>query len=276
MNTLLFGNGLNLLSNKDSWEKLVKTINTEPTEDKIPNTMQFDIKLYSFKKCTSDGEKQVKRDICREMKNYKSNEIYDKIAELGIENYITTNYDFTIQSALMKAGFVASNGCHKETTYSIYRYVEYEDENLKTKKVWNIHGELNRPNSIMLGYKHYGDYTGKIIDYINNSCWKEESNQSFSVTKSWVDLLFSSNLYIMGLGLYYEEIDLWWLLSYRKRLQIINPALCTNQIIYFGECQKGKKELLNSLGIEVFTSLKRDYVDKYNEYIDVILERLER
>lgn len=270
MNTLLFGNGINLLSNKDSWEKMVKTIETEPSENKVPNTMQFDVKLYSLKAFTNDSEKQLKKDICHEMKNYISNEIYDKIAELNIENYITTNYDFTIQPALMKAGYVVKGGYHKETTYSLYRYAEYEDEDLNTKKVWNIHGELNRPQSIMLGYKHYGDYTGKIIDYIDKSCWKNDTSKTFSDIQSWIDLFFCSNIYIMGLGLYYEEIDLWWLLSYRKRLKKANPTLFSNKVVYFGECQKGKRELLNFLDVDVITSSQKEYIDQYYEYVDII------
>jgi len=274
MNTILFGNGLNLLSNNDKWDSLVKTIETETSESKIPNTMQFDVKLYSLKQFTVDSEKQLKKAICKEMKNYNSNDIYDMIAELHFENYITTNYDFTIQPALMKAGYDVRHGYHKETIYSINRFVEYEDDSANNKKVWYIHGELNRPNSIMLSYKHYCDYTGKIIEYINNSCWSEESEIEYTKIQSWVDLFFCSNIYIMGLGLYYEEIDLWWLLSYRKRLKKLNPSLCTNQIIYFGECGPGKKELLNALGVEVVSSSQKEYIDKYKDYVDIISKRI--
>ena len=274
MNTILFGNGLNMLSNNDSWDQLVKRIETEPSESKIPNTIQFDVKLYSMDDFTINSEKELKKAICKEMKNYQSNEIYDIIAELRLEHYITTNYDFTIQPALMKAGFDVKEGYHKETTYSINRYVEYEDDNTKNKRVWYIHGELNRPNSIMLGYKHYCDYTGKIIEHISNSCWNEQTDLEFTTVLSWIDLFFCSNVYIMGLGLYYEEIDLWWLLSYRKRLRKLKPNVCQNNIVYFGECESGKRDLLKSLDVNVVSSSKNEYIDRYRDYIDIISKRI--
>lgn len=271
MNTILFGNGLNLLSNSDSWDELVNRITIEKNETKLPNTLQFEAHLCSMNHYKVESEKLLKKEICEKMKDYQSNEIYDRLANLQVSNFITTNYDFCFQSSLMKNGHVANGGSHIEKAYSLKRYVDFVDDNSNFKRIWYIHGELNRPNSIILGHKQYCDYTAKIVDYISKSCWNIDNMIEVKTdAQSWIDLFFCSNIYMIGFGLSYEEIDLWWLLSYRKRLQKLNPTICNNRIVYFGECKQGKKELLETLGIELLSSSQNEYIEKYNDYIDEI------
>ena len=92
---------------------------------------------------------------------------------------------------------------------------------------------------------------------------------------SWIDLFFMSNLYIIGLGLNYEEIDLWWILTIRKRLiQKIGRNHINNNIIYYGELEPGQKSMFEHLDVEVVSSKKRKYENKYQEFIDDISRRI--
>lgn len=275
MNTVFFGNGLNRLSNDDSWDQIVECIKTASTEDRIPNTLQFEAKLSSQDHYNIESEKELIIEICSKMKNYQPNEISDALAKLNVDNYITTNYDFTFQTSLMKAGFDSTGSNHSEKTYSIKRYVEFENEQSQHKRIWYIHGELNRKNTIILGHKHYCDYTAKIVDYVSKSFWNGDDNdEKLGRVQSWIDLFFCSDIYIIGSRLSYEEIDLWWLLSYRKRLQNQHPSICNNHIVYLGNCGKGKMALFETLGVEVVSSTQKEYIDKYKEYMCILSKRL--
>ena len=279
MNTIFYGNGLNLLSsNASSWDVLIRTIKEAEAESKIPNTLQYEAKCLLEKMVSDEGEKELKKRICKDLKTYQTNEIYSALSKLGAEHYITTNYDFTMQISLLETGFTPNGGDHSETKYSLKRHVEYADDN-SLKKVWYIHGEFGRLNSIMLGHKHYCDSISKMIEFIEKEDKEEPKNKQSLINRlksgnmtvlSWIDLLFLSDIHIIGYGLYYEEIDLWWLLTYRKRLIDNNPSLIKNKIILYGDVPQGKSELLINFGVEIVPSEKTEYMDKYKEYIEKI------
>ena len=48
----------------------------------------------------------------------------------------------------------------------------------------------------------------------------------------------------------YEEIDLWWILTRRKRL-MRQGANITNNIFYCGEVKSGKKKLFHTMGVNI-------------------------
>ena len=89
MNTILFGNGLNRLNGTTSWEKLVHGIDDGSDKTSIPNTLQYEAKIMRlpYKKYESfvkNSESLLKNTIATEMRNYKSNEVYAKLASLVV------------------------------------------------------------------------------------------------------------------------------------------------------------------------------------------------
>ncbi len=52
-------------------------------------------------------------------------------------------------------------------------------------------------------------------------------------TTSWVDLFFSHDIHIVGLGLDFIEIHLWWLLTYRSRVLNGHKLPRKNKIYYY-------------------------------------------
>lgn len=59
----------------------------------------------------------------------------------------------------------------------------------------------------------------------------------------WPELFFTSDIAIVGLGLDYSEIDLWWLLSMRAALFSPNKGLIENEnriIFYQIDCRNEK------------------------------------
>jgi hypothetical protein len=102
------------------------------------------------------------------------------------------------------------------------------------KKFWHLHGDIQNIGSINLGYEHYCGQLQKMREYVTGTykCSKEELNKKFEKALlkrqylnspngySWLDLFFKDNITIkiIGLRLDFEEIDLWWLLTYRAKI----------------------------------------------------------
>lgn len=314
MNTILFGNGFNLLNESKSWDSLVRVIDDSSDEYKIPNTLQYEGKVLSepfetkaflrsndgYILRTSDhkllttherSEVLIKQQIVNTMKEYLSNDLFNELLSLDVEHFITTNYDYVADKALQDMSYSEdrSERDKSESMFSIHRKKCYS-KNLQNKYLWKIHGELSNIRSIMLGYYHYCSYIGQIKKYISGEYEfaKRKDNGPIQPIEnrlpinsndifSWIDLFFMSNIYIIGLGLNYDEIDLWWLLTIRKRLkQKLEVGNINNQIVYYGDAGPGKKEIFEHLDVEVVTSKKSKHDNKYREYIDDIKRRIEK
>ena len=67
----------------------------------------------------------------------------------------------------------------------------------------------------------------------------------------WVNLLTETNVHIVGLGLAFEEIDLWYLLT--RRMRRIKRGEEINNKIYFyqikGKCNDAVLKMLEATGV---------------------------
>lgn len=123
-------------------------------------------------------------------------------------------------------------------------------------KIWHIHGEGRKKNSIVLGHYYYGNLLARYKEYfvgIRNKYRQMEDVGETPPIKSWLDAFILGDVYILGLGMVFSEIDLWWLFNRKKR----ENASCGK--IYFLEPRQGKdvdlkRELLRCYDVEL-----RDY-----------------
>ena len=84
--------------------------------------------------------------------------------------------------------------------------------------------------------------------------------------------MLHSNVYILGFGLGYEEIDLWYFLTVRKRL-IREKIIEKNKMIYYSindnSLDIGKAKLLEALDVDVepipFDWSERAYEKAYDK-----------
>ena len=60
---------------------------------------------------------------------------------------------------------------------------------------------------------------------------KEKCSRNDFDNLSWVELFFRTNLYIIGFGMDFSEIDIWWLLNKRARFMLEIPEI-NNRITY--------------------------------------------
>lgn len=296
-NSLLFGNGINRLTQDSvSWDILLEQLkgNKKFKNGELPYTMIYERVLLERDKNKSfninEVEYEIKREISKQLFEQKTNKFYSKLIDLNFDNYLTTNYENTFENTINNnyffqnkngAGFIEYN--RTEKIYSIRRYSKFIWKERKTK-LWKIHGEIANPKSIMIGLDHYGGYVSKINDYVkgNYRITKGKKNKRLKSIKekiksgkfdgiSWVELFFNSNLHILGFGMDYSEIDLWWILN--KRARLMSEIKINNTITFYSDKMNSeKKGLLKSLNVEVIEIevLNNNYSEQYDKIINMI------
>ncbi len=274
--TLLFGNGLNqLTTGLISWKDLLDKIKKKNKFDdlELPNTMIYERILLERPKLEeglSAVEGIIKSEISEEMQNIPTNEYYEMVYQLGIKNYLTTNYDYSLNKKLIELGCFSKNNS-SEDIYSIRRNTSILDKTgNEVCKIWNIHGEVDRPPSIMLGLDHYCGSIGKLDAYLKGTYEFQENKNPVRVKSiidkikqkefdrySWVELFFNTDIHILGLSLEYSETDLWWILN--KRARIMNDKKTSvhisNKIFYYSiNIEPDKEGILKSFKVNVINT----------------------
>ena len=291
---LFYGNGINLIGNNKlpKWDKLLEQIAKDYWSckeqgkkfhldfDNVPYPLRYEYiyllgenNNYVKNTSTTLNEEELKRVIKNRLDNQVVNDVYEKMAEAPIEDYITTNFDTNLEKLLSdKYGYTKTT--HKkpiEKRYSICRCTELENSKKNDKKrIWHIHGNITSLNSITVGYDQYcgmltninryikgmytinGENIGKIQDRLKNP-------NTFSIN-SWIDLFFVAPIYMIGIGPSFDEIDIWWLLNKRKRLfnQGQLPLLPKNDIYYYDldeQENENKKKILERFDVNVINEI---------------------
>lgn len=261
--TILYGNGLNLLSQPEkTWEKLLKELFEKNGNDLIighkPYPMVYEELFLKNDFLELKDEEQVKNEVIKFIKQNKVNEFYKMLSEFGLKNYLTTNYDFTLEEQFKTEGHEWKyNG--KEKKYSVFTYMKIEGTDTK---VWHIHGNAVKENTIQLGFDHYCSATRKVIAYTVGEL-THGTNKILPIVKklktedlfdnlSWIELFFTTDIHIIGLSMDYSETDLWWLLERRARY-IKGKSAGNNKIYYYdiqNENSESKKQLMTAFGVE--------------------------
>ena len=262
--SILFGNGFNLLSKgTPSWDKLIYDISSKDLNPGIPNTLKYEAIMLGkpYKSDTylaaEDGsfitsetgelilmssdmtETLLKQKVASRVKDFQSNPAYSFLAKLNVDHYITTNYDNTLINTIGDKNLLMK--VKSERLYSIRRRYGINNQG-KVISYWPIHGNIDTPASIMLGFDHYCGSLNRIESYIKGTYEMPEHGviermsdrlkESINEPLSWIDLLFTSDIHIIGLGLSFEETDLWWVLNKRARMKWAGDNIF-NRIFYY-------------------------------------------
>ena len=296
-NTLFFGNGINLLNPKNiRWKVLLNIIKESNLFDNnnLPNTMIYE-RIILDKPSKSDDvlndEYEVKQKIADLMSNIQANQIYLDLFKLNAQHYITTNYDYAFIDSILESQIInlPIQEYSSEDVYSIRRLKIISNHKELKKHFWQIHGEIRKPATIMLGLDHYCGEIGKIDNYIKGTYRYTENketilekpisekltNDDFSGT-SWIELFFNSNIHILGFSFDYSEIDLWWIINKRARLKKSKLGKYIKNTInfYSEENNEHLKGILKSMDVNfVFIETQKEET-KYQEYYDNLKMKL--
>lgn len=295
MHTLLLGNGLNRLSLQADWGELLQRLANRqgvPGDNSSMAETPFSLYFEHLYAATADAnrgskkynssEHQVKKQIAKLLDDVPSHKLHVKFVEL-FDVILTTNYDYTLECIL--GPFSEDGTLHPETRYSLFR------RSLHGKKaIWHVHGELNRPNSLVLGYDHYVGYVQKIRNYVTagitianypgsfRSPFKQGVTDFESHSKyfSWVDHFLRDTVHIVGLGLDFSEIDLWWLLLHKWR-----RGSSRSGKTYFYDLKStdgrnnSRNSLLKSFGVTLDLVAAKNYEAGYRKIYEIIQKRVQ-
>jgi hypothetical protein len=289
--TVFYGNGVNLLSkNGKTWDNILREISVGQILPPIgSNTLKYEYIVLPKDKyievghgCTFtvagvkvtemiDTEEDIKTKLKDVMSHYEAPAYYDKLAELEADNYITTNYETFLNAPLIKRGYkMKHTECSIRNIEAHYTFINGE----KKIRLWNMHGSFEVENDIMLGLYEYGESIYKL------KCMFEPQKGKLNAEikeNSWPNIMLHSNVYILGFGLGYEEIDLWYFLTVRKRL-IREKIIERNKIVYYSindnSLDTGKAKLLEALDVKV-EPIPFDWSERaYEKAYDKIYKRI--
>lgn len=291
-NTIFYGNGLNRLNeNSISWLDILASLMTEDHsgEFEYPNTFAYEKIFMSLLTHKTDKieELELKNKIASQMKALKSEGIYSELVDLDAENFITTNYDYSLHNTF-KTAFKYKSRNASENLYSVRRHHHYINKD-SDKKIWNIHGEIGSVKSIMIGLDHYCGSVGKIDAYVKGKYTLTRNKEEVRIPSigekieksindqyiSWIDLMFFSNVYILGFGLDYSETDLWWILNKRARMINDGKIKINNSIYFYDSVTDEKKELLESFHVKVIAKIDEDHKEFFDRAIKDIRTKID-
>lgn len=238
-----------------------------------------------------NDEFETKAEIAEMMSQIDSHELYSQMFDLNIQNYLTTNYDYAFLKSIenRKDINLPIVEYSTEDVYSIRRLKRISNKHEKKKHFWQIHGEIKKPATIMLGLDQYSGSLGKIDSFIkgyyrytkdkeriseDSIAAKLKSNSFTDISR--IELFFNSNIHIFGFGLDYSEVDLWWLLNKRARLKKSEIGkLINNKItLYTMDIDKQREEQLNVFDVHVENINVATGADKYNRFYKELIKML--
>ena len=256
MSAILLGNGLNrCLPSYPSWDSLLMNIGNEffsPVAGLANPLLKYDVMLCdAYREYGSNNTDFRLRQLLKELNiedlSPDDTEFLAAILNSDVKTILTTNYDYNLETSL----FHASNSSYRDEDLKYcYTYEEVASDKrcirISDLEIHHIHGELNYPKSICLGITKYVDNLAKTVELLSpdknqfplTNLQKPIANEVFTRNgwkATWAELLFNTNIYIVGLGLSESELDLWWLLMTRAQLLTYEDLRdkITNKIYYF-------------------------------------------
>ncbi|MDD5987705.1 MAG: hypothetical protein PUC26_07895 [Eubacteriales bacterium] len=235
---LFLGNGINLAYTyrSISWLQLMQDITMRSDlSEEIYRSMPFPLQVVLR---TGDQVDLAVRSYSREfygiLEDPQMIAILQRILRGGYDHILTTNYSYELEAAAIYPRpitdhFLKQHMKHTaavsraEAKYLLHTYEQVSFEGVENK-IWHIHGEARKPDSMILGHYYYGNLLYHIQQYLEKSPLgrlAENKPKTSSVgkrTASWVDAFLTGDVYVIGFGYDFSELDLWWLLN-RKKLE---------------------------------------------------------
>jgi len=266
IDSILFGNGFNRLEfSNPSWSDLLDDVSKGcDIIHSVPPTFQYEHSLLQYININSGNgslvvkEMEFKKDIAYRLTKIKYSKYLEELQSCGVNLFLTPNFDKAFYANLTeKDNFKISDTA--EQVYSLHRWHKFELDGSEMI-VYPYHGEIFYPKTIELGFDHYCGAIGKIDKYVKGSYAFSTARNKFvtaisvrlknkTVLKlsdfgavdhdipnilSWIDAFFFTNMHIIGFGMDFSEIDIWWILDRRARLIAeSNSERVINKIYYY-------------------------------------------
>ena len=226
---LFLGNGLCRAYGGQDWNKVLDEIKDK---EKFPEEARlYDVPMPLKAAMLTDG------NLASKMREQKKDHFDSfvvsspeqrlairQFADLGFDIILTTNYSYEIESALLGKEKLTEKDITKLLSFSGVDHAQIQYfintfNKIDNYKVWHIHGEARKPDSMIIGQYYYGNLLFKFKEYFDrkDKHYKNISKENEKLeVESWLDAFVFGDVYILGFGFDFSETDLWWLLEKKK------------------------------------------------------------
>jgi hypothetical protein len=291
MHCLLIGNGINRLALQGGWNQLLKELACDiggdaliPTLESAPLSLFFE-QLCALRQHDHGAvEREMKLRFATRLGNIQPVPLHHAFIN-AFDVILTTNYDHTLESAL-DGHLYEHASAFRESRYSLFRRVR-----IGLKEVWHIHGDVDHPDSMVLGYDHYAGYLQKIRNYLTAGIDIQQGRSRIrsplkgglvefedeGAPYSWVDHFLRDHLHIVGLGLDFTEMDLWWLLLHKRRRKNRTGHTFVYRVMVQPPTETSQRigAVLSSFGIFVADIPSRSYELGYLDVLARVQENIQ-
>lgn len=289
---LLLGNGLNRSFGGVSWSDLLQQISTRKDIDisKLKGPLPLQAVLVTdnhvgtaMKEHHASFDKEVTPELAEQIQ---------RLLSIGFDDILTTNYGYELEavaagkakakeSYLKRTNVNIKDGEKAEPKYSLSTYHRTEYKGVP-QRVWHIHGEARKPDSMIIGHYYYAGVLSRMKQFLDDRggryAAKQSKNEALTMA-GWLDPFILGDVYILGLGMDFSEVDLWWLLNRKAREKAEHGK------VYYYTVEDKKRferdELLKVLGVEVRycgCEITEEPVDKdqaYKEFYHKVMADIE-
>ena len=299
--SIIIGNGINQAFSSnvvtidnmlDEYDKEKETV--VPKDHSIPFPLKVILRTNDH---VDDLMKQKSKDFFGKVSlGSEECDFYKRLLSLPSTDIMTTNYGFELeetalnQPELNKKCFDAmrSTICRSGRAEGKYFLQTYNSVSLddSEKRIWHIHGNAKNPSSMVIGHYYYGRLLKKVITYVEENEYRYLVSDNNPSVKSWIDAFLFGDVYILGFGCDFSEMDIWWLINCKKNQNMHKNNKCGQ--IYFYEPMKREDEVKHALlrcygvkienfGVEICrndSKIKRN--KKYKEFYYRAIEDIEK
>lgn len=280
---LLLGNGINKCFGEMKWKELIDKVsegkNSFSAEQvRLISDLPYPLQPVVLTDDDMDSTMgKVSELLIGKEISIEQRQLMQPIFEIGFDAILTTNYSYDLQMAACPSFTIrlsrankwrkhAKEGNKTEEVLGLYTYFEMPAETRKNR-IWHIHGEAGRPKSIVLGHYSYGTLlayiqkkSSEVIHKYKDCCKKGKDYQP----ESWIEYFLLGNVYVLGFGFDFSEMDLWWLACCKKR----NFSGCGEMVFYEADWEKEEKFPLIALAKAYGMTVSKIHVDSTEEYKD--------
>ena len=286
---LLLGNGLNLAYGGTSWSELLNKIKVrDDIPKKLDCPMPLQAVLYTNNDIKTAMENQ-KQKLFGSLATEEQTDVLQNILTYSFDEILTTNYSYELEMAALGHSVDVERPIKKkaehtqkvqrvETKYLLHTY-NRAIFNGTQNRIWHIHGEARKPDSMILGHYYYANLLARMVKYTSDNANRYENDAKAgkdTEINSWLDAFILGDVYILGFTFDLSEFDLWWLLNRKMREKAPHGK------VYFFEPYSGgfneKTELLKLLDVEhIDCNIKKPdkndprKAEKYREFYDEAL-----
>ena len=264
---LMLGNGINRAFGGGSWGQLIREITVNP---ELPEhcTLHLPMPLRAIL-VTGDTMDVRLREVGKTLYGALGDpghvEMLRALLAMDFDHILTTNFSYELEMAARPEAAIGEQELRRmmrhtnrskraEGRYLLHTYAQLDWEGHSTK-VWHIHGEGRKPESMILGHYFYANLLEKLMYYLRSESGRylrEQRRGAPLAVKAWTDPFLIGDVYILGFGYDVSEFDLWWLLNRKKK-----ERAETGETHFFSPAEPDgsgineKEELLKVLGVQV-------------------------